>query len=86
IRLALIPIGAYKPRWFMSPVHVSPEEAVKIHHDVGTQESIAIHFGTFNMADEGEAEKDLLKELDKPENEGVKFVALKNGEHYSVGM
>ncbi|MES2765042.1 MAG: MBL fold metallo-hydrolase [Bacteroidota bacterium] len=86
IRLALIPIGAYKPEWFMGPVHVSPVDAVKIHHDVGAQESIAIHFGTFNMADEGEgeAERDLLKELQKPDNSGVKFLALKNGESHSV--
>jgi hypothetical protein len=70
----------------MRPVHVSPVDAVKIHHDVGAQESIAIHFGTFNMADEGEgeAEKDLLKELAKPEHTDVKFLALKNGKSHSV--
>jgi L-ascorbate metabolism protein UlaG (beta-lactamase superfamily) len=53
IDLALVPIGAYEPRWFMRPVHVNPEEAVRIHRDVGAQTSIAMHFGTFCLTDEG---------------------------------
>ena len=51
-RLALLPIGAYQPRWFMSPVHMSPEEAVRAHRILGARTSIAIHHGTFQMADE----------------------------------
>ena len=51
--LAFIPIGAYLPRWFMSPIHVSPDEAVKIHKDVNSKQSIAMHFGTFALADDG---------------------------------
>lgn len=50
--LSLIPIGAYKPRWFMSPIHVSPEEAVMAHKDVKSMKSIAMHFGTFALADD----------------------------------
>ena len=53
IDLALIPIGAYEPRWFMQPVHVNPEEAVQIHLDVGARRSIGMHFGTFHLTDEG---------------------------------
>jgi L-ascorbate metabolism protein UlaG (beta-lactamase superfamily) len=52
IDLALIPIGAYEPRWFMQPVHVNPEEAVRIHLDVGARRSIGMHFGTFQLTDE----------------------------------
>lgn len=52
-RLALLPIGAYEPRWFMSPVHMSPEDAVKAHEILGARTSIAIHHGTFQLADEG---------------------------------
>jgi L-ascorbate metabolism protein UlaG (beta-lactamase superfamily) len=51
-RLALLPIGAYEPRWFMSPVHMNPEEALEAHRILGATTSIAIHHGTFQLADE----------------------------------
>ena len=51
-RLALLPIGACEPRWFMSAVHMSPEEALRAHEILGAQTSIAIHHGTFQLADE----------------------------------
>jgi L-ascorbate metabolism protein UlaG (beta-lactamase superfamily) len=51
-RLALLPIGAYEPRWFMSPVHMNPDEAVEAHRILGAAVSIAIHHGTFQLADE----------------------------------
>jgi L-ascorbate metabolism protein UlaG (beta-lactamase superfamily) len=56
IRLALLPIGAFRPQWFMGPVHVSPVDAVRAHEEVGAATSIAIHFGTFRLADDGEDE------------------------------
>src|ERR1700722_5287763 len=52
-RLALLPIGAYAPRWFMSAVHMGPEEAVRAHRILGAETSIAIHHGTFQLADDG---------------------------------
>jgi L-ascorbate metabolism protein UlaG (beta-lactamase superfamily) len=52
IDVALIPIGAYEPRWFMSPVHMNPAEAVRAHLDVKPQVSIGMHFGTFQLTDE----------------------------------
>tara|TARA_R110002124_G_scaffold221839_1_gene387289 strand:- start:12156 stop:13196 length:1041 start_codon:yes stop_codon:yes gene_type:complete len=54
IKTALIPIGAYIPRWFMNPVHVDPEQALQIHKEVGTELSIGMHYGTFPLADDGE--------------------------------
>lgn len=51
--LALIPIGAYEPRWFMHKMHVNPDEAVKAHLDVKSRLSVAMHFGTFQLTDEG---------------------------------
>ncbi len=53
IRLALLPVGAYEPRWFMSPIHISPEEAVRVHLLLKSSLSIGIHLGTFHLADEG---------------------------------
>ncbi len=50
--LALLPIGAYEPRWFMSPIHMSPDEAIQAHEILGAPTSIAIHHGTFQLADE----------------------------------
>jgi L-ascorbate metabolism protein UlaG (beta-lactamase superfamily) len=56
IRLAILPIGAYEPVWFMSRVHVSPEEALRAHGILGASTSLAIHFGTFQLADDGRTE------------------------------
>jgi L-ascorbate metabolism protein UlaG (beta-lactamase superfamily) len=60
IRLALLPIGAFRPRWFMSPVHISPDEAVKAHAELRAQTSVAIHFGTFALGDDGQDEPVVL--------------------------
>jgi L-ascorbate metabolism protein UlaG (beta-lactamase superfamily) len=50
--LALIPIGAYEPRWFMAAVHMNPAEAVQAHVDLGGPPSIGMHFGTFQLTTE----------------------------------
>jgi L-ascorbate metabolism protein UlaG (beta-lactamase superfamily) len=56
MRLSLIPVGAYQPIWFMSPIHCTPEEAVQIHHDVRSEKTLAIHHSTFPLADDGQFE------------------------------
>jgi len=53
IDLALLPIGAYEPRWFMQTVHMNPAEAVQAHLDLAAFESIGMHFGTFQLTTEG---------------------------------
>jgi L-ascorbate metabolism protein UlaG (beta-lactamase superfamily) len=53
IDLALLPIGAYEPRWFMRTVHMNPAEAALAHLDLEAAESVAMHFGTFQMTIEG---------------------------------
>ena len=53
IDLALLPIGAYEPRWFMQSVHMNPEEAVHAHLELEAAESLGMHFGTFQLTSEG---------------------------------
>ncbi|HEY5545312.1 MAG TPA: MBL fold metallo-hydrolase [Gemmatimonadaceae bacterium] len=55
-RLALLPIGAFRPEWFMSRVHMSPEQALEAHRQLGARTTVATHFGTFLLADDGETE------------------------------
>lgn len=52
IDLALLPIGAYEPRWFMKDIHMNPAEAVQAHLDLAARQSIAMHFGTFQLTPE----------------------------------
>jgi L-ascorbate metabolism protein UlaG (beta-lactamase superfamily) len=53
-RLAVLPIGAYQPEWFMSGVHQSPAEAVQAAEALGAGTSVGMHFGTFQLADDGQ--------------------------------
>lgn len=80
--VALLPIGAYEPRWFMSPVHIAPDEAVKAHDILGAKTSIAIHHGTFQLADDGieTPKKELLSYTTNKS-----FLVLNNGEHTTIG-
>lgn len=56
MRVSMLPVGAYKPAWFMSPIHAGPAEAVKIHLEVRSRTSIGMHYGTFALADDGYAD------------------------------
>ncbi|HXC24441.1 MAG TPA: MBL fold metallo-hydrolase [Gemmatimonadaceae bacterium] len=56
---AILPIGAYEPRWFMQPVHMAPEETVSAYTDILTGNAnarpctfVASHWGTFKLTDE----------------------------------
>jgi len=56
LRLAILPIGAYRPEWFMGPVHETPAQALQAFADLGAGTGVGMHFGTFRMTDEGEDE------------------------------
>src|SRR5579864_3764831 len=79
--LALLPIGAYEPRWFMSPVHMAPDEAVRAHDILAAKTSIAIHHGTFQLTDES---------LDTPKQQLIacaknqSFLVLNNGQFADI--
>jgi L-ascorbate metabolism protein UlaG (beta-lactamase superfamily) len=50
---ALLPIGAYEPRWFMRTMHMNPAEAVQAHLDLQAKRSLGMHYGTWQLTDEG---------------------------------
>jgi L-ascorbate metabolism protein UlaG (beta-lactamase superfamily) len=80
-RLALLPIGAYEPRWFMSPIHMGPDEALRAHEILGAKTSIAIHHGTFQLGDEGiDTPKRVLRECGADES----FLVLNNGQSVTL--
>jgi N-acyl-phosphatidylethanolamine-hydrolysing phospholipase D len=79
--LSLIPIGTYIPRKFMSPVHIDPEQAVKIHQDVCSKKSLGMHWRTFNLSDEETFRPpyDLFLALNKKNIDPREFLAVLPG-------
>jgi N-acyl-phosphatidylethanolamine-hydrolysing phospholipase D len=80
--LALLPIGAYEPRWFMKDQHVNPEESVQIFQDIGCKRAMAVHWGTFQLTDEAldEPVRALATALRSAGMSGQIFQALAVGE------
>jgi N-acyl-phosphatidylethanolamine-hydrolysing phospholipase D len=52
IDVALLPIGAYEPRWFMREAHMNPEDALRAFRDLGAERMIPTHWGGFDLTDE----------------------------------
>lgn len=85
-RLAMLPIGAFRPRWFMSSVHIGPEEAVTAHKIVRSAVTVPIHHSTFHLGDDGEDEpvEVLMAALEKEQNPKPEFWVMANGEGRDV--
>jgi L-ascorbate metabolism protein UlaG (beta-lactamase superfamily) len=82
LRLAILPIGAYEPRWFMRDQHMNPHDAVKALKDCGAEAALAHHHGTFQLTDEAiDAPVIALGEaLDEARLPREKFAVLKPGQ------
>lgn len=67
----LIPIGAYKPRWFMAPVHTDPFEGMQIQRELLVKKAVGIHHSTFDLADDNQDDPidDLALAKKRPEYE-----------------
>ena len=85
--LATIPIGAYKPRWFLKTVHCDPSEAIQIHKDLKAKQSCALHWGTFPLADEDfiEPPLELARARVEHQIEVNSFYTMAHGETLLVG-
>lgn len=86
VDLALLPIGAYDPRWFMAAQHTDPEEAIRIMRDVAAGVAIGIHWGTFKLTDEprNEPAERLSAGLAAAGIDPARFVAARPGEPLDV--
>jgi len=81
-RLAMLPIGAYEPRWFMRDQHMNPEDAVRALSDCGAERALAQHHGTFKLTYEAidAPRAALAAALKKAEIPADRFRALLPGE------
>ena len=86
LRLAILPIGAYEPRWFMKDQHMNPSDAVMALADCGAQQALAHHHGTFQLTDEAvDAPATALGvALDEAKIARERFVALKPGQVFEI--
>ncbi|CAN5158338.1 MBL fold metallo-hydrolase [soil metagenome] len=86
LRAAILPIGAYEPRWFMRDQHMNPEDAVMALADCGAQVALAHHHGTFQLTDEAidAPVNDLAAALDAAGVARDRFLALKPGQVFEI--
>jgi L-ascorbate metabolism protein UlaG (beta-lactamase superfamily) len=86
LRLAILPIGAYEPRWFMQDQHMNPSDAVNALADCGAAQALAHHHGTFQLTDEAidAPALGLLEALDAANMPREKFAVLKPGQVWEI--
>lgn len=81
--VSLLPIGAYEPRWFMKQQHMNPEEAVLAHIDLNSKFSIGMHFGTFQLTNEGINDPEIELKAAMIKHNVKNFKVPKFGESFS---
>ena len=81
-RVAVLPIGAYEPRWFMAMQHMNPADAVKAFQDLGADAALGVHWGTFQLTNEpvDQPERDLAEALKAASIDPAQFRAMRPGE------
>ncbi len=86
IDVALLPIGGYAPRWFMSWQHMDPAEALRTFRDLRARHMIGMHWGTFDLTDEplDEAPRELGRALAKSGDDPSRVHVLAVGERWRV--
>lgn len=84
--LAILPIGAYEPRWFMKEQHQDPDEAVEGFARLGADHGIGHHFGTFRLTNEPmeEPAERLARAMEEKGLDAAKFRPLLPGESWNV--
>ncbi|HXC64529.1 MAG TPA: MBL fold metallo-hydrolase [bacterium] len=87
MRLAVLPVGAYLPRWFMRHHHMDPADAVKAFRDLGADWGLGMHYGTFQLADEAYDAplKDLDLALKRGKVQAGRFRAPEFGKGWTLG-
>lgn len=85
-RLAILPIGAYEPRWFMENQHMNPDDAVRAMLACGAPEALGVHWGTFRLTDEGVERplEDLAAARDAHGIAPGRFAAMRPGQVWSA--
>ena len=84
--LAVLPIGAYEPRWFMGDQHMNPAESVKAFLDSGAELALGHHYGTFQLTDEpfDAPEQALVKARVEAGIEPERFRLLRAGQVWEI--
>jgi L-ascorbate metabolism protein UlaG (beta-lactamase superfamily) len=85
--LALLPVAPFRPRWYMARKHLSPNDALRAAIETRSATMIPIHWGTFELGDDGESEAvDTLRAsvAEMPEPCRPRLEVLRNGEHAEI--
>ena len=80
-KLAVLPIGAYEPRYVMAPQHQEPDEAVRAARFLEAEMTIGSHWGYFKLTDEAvdDPPKRLAAALERWDHPPARFVAGRPG-------